>query len=144
MCDSLHIEPKQNNGTLRLPLKPIGLHKPEGGVEEPADPVSSYTLPAAPSTPSPAGTSPPVGVDTVEVKPTSSHPITVDPVGLKPTATRPITVNPAPSQPTDQAAGDGGSDDTGAEGNDEKPKKGLWGWFTDKIEEIWDKITGSK
>lgn len=26
MCDSLGVEPKPNNGTLRLPLKPIGLH----------------------------------------------------------------------------------------------------------------------
>ncbi|KAL9007816.1 MAG: hypothetical protein Q9173_006993 [Seirophora scorigena] len=26
VCDSLGIEPKQNNGTLRLPLKPIGVH----------------------------------------------------------------------------------------------------------------------
>lgn len=26
MCDSLGIEAKPNNGTLRLPLKPIGLH----------------------------------------------------------------------------------------------------------------------
>jgi hypothetical protein len=26
MCDSLGIEPVPNNGTLRLPLKPIGLH----------------------------------------------------------------------------------------------------------------------
>ena len=26
MCDSLGIEPKRNNGTLRLPLKPVGLH----------------------------------------------------------------------------------------------------------------------
>lgn len=26
ICDSLAIEPKGNNGTLRLPLKPIGLH----------------------------------------------------------------------------------------------------------------------
>lgn len=26
ICDSLAIEPKANNGTLRLPLKPIGLH----------------------------------------------------------------------------------------------------------------------
>lgn len=29
MCDSLGIEPKPNNGTLRLPLKPIGLHSDE-------------------------------------------------------------------------------------------------------------------
>lgn len=26
ICDSLGIEPKPNNGTLRLPLRPIGLH----------------------------------------------------------------------------------------------------------------------
>ena len=26
ICDSLSIKPKPNNGTLRLPLKPIGLH----------------------------------------------------------------------------------------------------------------------
>ncbi len=26
VCDSLSIEPRPNNGTLRLPLKPIGLH----------------------------------------------------------------------------------------------------------------------
>ena len=26
VCDSLGLEPKPNNGTLRLPLKPIGLH----------------------------------------------------------------------------------------------------------------------
>lgn len=26
VCDSLGIEPKPNNGTLRLPLKPIGVH----------------------------------------------------------------------------------------------------------------------
>ena len=29
MCDSLGVEPKPNNGTLRLPLKPIGLHSDE-------------------------------------------------------------------------------------------------------------------
>lgn len=29
VCDSLGIEPKPNNGTLRLPLKPIGLHSDE-------------------------------------------------------------------------------------------------------------------
>ncbi|KAL9137286.1 MAG: hypothetical protein Q9175_001512 [Cornicularia normoerica] len=29
VCDSIGIEPKPNNGTLRLPLKPIGLHSDE-------------------------------------------------------------------------------------------------------------------
>ena len=39
VCDSLGIEPKLNNGTLRLPLKPIGLHsdKPASSEEDPQD-----------------------------------------------------------------------------------------------------------
>lgn len=38
VCDSLGIEPKPNNGTLRLPLKPIGLHSEK--------PISTPDLPA--------------------------------------------------------------------------------------------------
>lgn len=39
MCDSLRIVPKPNNGTLRLPLKPIGLHsdKPSSSEEDHPD-----------------------------------------------------------------------------------------------------------
>lgn len=39
MCDALGIEPKPNNGTLRLPLKPIGLHsdKPTSSEEDHPD-----------------------------------------------------------------------------------------------------------
>ena len=45
ICDSLGIEPKANNGTLRLPLKPVGLHSDEPGPETPADPPTT-TKPA--------------------------------------------------------------------------------------------------
>ncbi|KAJ8069301.1 hypothetical protein OCU04_002961 [Sclerotinia nivalis] len=38
ICDSLALTPKPNNGTLRLPLKPIGLHSPDTYPPEPADP----------------------------------------------------------------------------------------------------------
>lgn len=34
VCDSLGIEPKPNNGTLRLPLKPIGFHLDEEDGED--------------------------------------------------------------------------------------------------------------
>ncbi|RAL68570.1 hypothetical protein DID88_007292 [Monilinia fructigena] len=37
VCDSLALTPKPNNGTLRLPLKPIGLHSPDTFPPEPAD-----------------------------------------------------------------------------------------------------------
>ena len=42
VCDSLGIEPRPNNGTLRLPLKPEGLHGDEDAspLGTPSDPVS--------------------------------------------------------------------------------------------------------
>ncbi|KAI4175267.1 MAG: hypothetical protein LQ343_001803 [Gyalolechia ehrenbergii] len=37
VCDSLGIEPKPNNGTLRLPLKPIGVHSTSATDDGPGD-----------------------------------------------------------------------------------------------------------
>lgn len=69
LCDSLEIEPRPNNGTLRLPLKPIGLHSdPEAlPLEDPHDPpATGVSIPA--NTPSPATEeSPPPS------NPTASH-----------------------------------------------------------------------
>ncbi|KAH7310972.1 alkaline-phosphatase-like protein [Rhexocercosporidium sp. MPI-PUGE-AT-0058] len=50
ICDSLNIVPKPNNGTIRLPLKPVGTHTPETSLEEPSDPELT---PSAASTPAP-------------------------------------------------------------------------------------------
>lgn len=43
LCDSLGVDPVPNNGTLRLPLKPVGLHSDEDAppVETPSDPPES-------------------------------------------------------------------------------------------------------
>lgn len=40
ICDTLGLEPKPNNGTLRLPLKPVGLHSDFGApeIDTPFDP----------------------------------------------------------------------------------------------------------
>ncbi|KAG8530669.1 uncharacterized protein KY384_004024 [Bacidia gigantensis] len=46
LCDSLGIEPKANNGTLRLPLKPSGLHSDENQ-EEASDEIQD--LPSSPT-----------------------------------------------------------------------------------------------
>ncbi|KAJ5528370.1 pyrophosphatase/phosphodiesterase [Penicillium frequentans] len=56
VCDSLGIDPLPNNGTLRLPLHPVGLHSDENTppVERPADPPA----PASPTVVSPEPTSP--------------------------------------------------------------------------------------
>ncbi|KAF4509882.1 hypothetical protein G6O67_001819 [Ophiocordyceps sinensis] len=43
LADSIGMEPKPNNGTLRLPLKPTGTHRPEDMPAEPADPPPSPT-----------------------------------------------------------------------------------------------------
>ena len=37
VCDSIGIEPKPNNGTLRLPLKPIGVHTDQSSDDLPVD-----------------------------------------------------------------------------------------------------------
>jgi hypothetical protein len=82
ICDSLFITPQPNNGTLRLPLKPVGLHSDPDSLplETPPDPSSSVAsdadgkeVPTSPSTmPQPIETasqlaeiSRPVGVDNV-------------------------------------------------------------------------------
>lgn len=46
ICDSLGLPPQPNNGTLRLPLKPIGLHSDAGApaVEDPSDPPATSTF----------------------------------------------------------------------------------------------------
>lgn len=76
------MEPIPNNGTLRLPLKIVGLHSDEAVLEQPEDPVSTSTseaaatgvtsiLPTATATPSSTQkpTTVSVGVDPVEGEP---------------------------------------------------------------------------
>ncbi|KAF7118246.1 hypothetical protein CNMCM5793_007652 [Aspergillus hiratsukae] len=73
VCDSLGIEPLPNNGTLRLPLQPVGLHSDQDApaVEKPADPPASSTASLVSSqTMTPASTSSQVS-STVLVQPTS-------------------------------------------------------------------------
>lgn len=61
ICDSLGIDPLPNNGTLRLPLTPVGLHSDEDtpALERPADPpVHSSTNTVLPAPSSPASQAP--------------------------------------------------------------------------------------
>lgn len=69
LCDSLAITPKPNNGTLRLPLKPTGLHSddPPNNATEAPDldlPPTNMTGP-----PTPEHSAAPVGVDTPDLMP---------------------------------------------------------------------------
>lgn len=72
LCDSLGVEPRPNNGTLRLPLQPVGLHSDEDVpvVEYPQDPVSTASPASTTSTSAtPASSATPAPVDTVEDAP---------------------------------------------------------------------------
>lgn len=133
LCDSIGLEPSPNNGTLRLPLKPVGLHDEVPAIEVPSDPVTSYTITPTPTptlTPSPSV--PAVGVDPV-VTGDVSTPVTVD---------------------IPQDIGEGGDTDANAPPNstgdaakdfwdwakDEFGK--AWSWTSGKAGEVWDKIKG--
>jgi hypothetical protein len=55
LCDSLGIVPRPNNGTLRLPLRPIGLHSEHdvSSPDSPEDPPTPVTISETPKTTSP-------------------------------------------------------------------------------------------
>ncbi|OJD27952.1 hypothetical protein ACJ73_00642 [Blastomyces percursus] len=77
VCDSLEIEPHSNNGTLRLPLNPMGLHSPEDspGAETPDDPPISTSPSNAAITSKPyidAPKQPPVTISADAPGPTST------------------------------------------------------------------------
>ncbi|KAJ5085170.1 Type I phosphodiesterase/nucleotide pyrophosphatase/phosphate transferase [Penicillium argentinense] len=63
LCDSLGVDPVPNNGTLRLPLKPVGLHSDEDAplVDTPSDPpetIETATTAVPPEPTSPASSAP--------------------------------------------------------------------------------------
>lgn len=70
ICDSLHIPPRPNNGTIRLPLEPIGLHSDEEN--PPNDIPADLPNEGSVETPSTENTqvTPTIGVDIPDVEPT--------------------------------------------------------------------------
>jgi len=133
-----------NNGTLRLPLKPVGLHSEP--VEVPADPDLKQT-----TTVSPTAIHLPTGSAPVE----STKSIAVDPViatasettmqmtssTAVPVPSKSLGVDP-PSQDKPSEGGDGKGDDDGKGGID-KTVHHFWDWFTGKVDEWWGKVTGN-
>lgn len=73
VCDSLGIEPKPNNGTLRLPLQPIGLHSSQPAASDdipedlPSDPAVAVDVAHANATnPAPVAEPPGNRVETAQ------------------------------------------------------------------------------
>ncbi|PYI28720.1 nucleotide pyrophosphatase family protein [Aspergillus indologenus CBS 114.80] len=77
ICDSLGVTPHPNNGTLRLPLKPVGLHSDEDSptLEDPSDPPSVTTTVVEPIKPP---TTPTTTSSMISASPTSSADMAVD------------------------------------------------------------------
>jgi predicted AlkP superfamily pyrophosphatase or phosphodiesterase len=141
LCDSIGMEPKPNNGTLRLPFKTLGLHDPEDKIEEPDDPPKSTVQTSAASTPTPASEPEQSEVSSASVAPSAS---VVPSASIAPSAT-----------PSSDASGDKPADKEPENGNDGEGDGqggkaiGVWDWISDKFDRIkegasdlWDKVTG--
>ncbi|KAL7925884.1 Phosphodiest domain-containing protein [Trichoderma austrokoningii] len=145
LCDSLGLTPKPNNGTLRLPLKPIGTHESEDEPKIPEDPVTSYSLAStSTSTSSQAAKTKTIERPSVPPKPTpsssSSSSSSSDSSSLQP---HPTSSGAAAGMPT-QKPQDQDQDQDQEDPDSSPPDKlqGIWDWFSDKIDKVWHKITG--
>ncbi|KAH6628342.1 alkaline-phosphatase-like protein [Chaetomium tenue] len=142
LCDSVGITPVPNNGTLRLPLKPVGLHNDSAsnGLETPADPVEPHTLSTSISTSPVPWPTKPVLVNPV---PTSNV------VSIAPTNTVAVD-QPTPPQSSQPPSSDGSNSDSDSDSDEddiadkvESSVKDFWDWFTGKVGNWWDKVTGN-
>ncbi|KZZ96068.1 ectonucleotide pyrophosphatase/phosphodiesterase family member 1 [Moelleriella libera RCEF 2490] len=139
--EALDRKPRPNNGTLRLPLVPTGLHSPDDddddddkagqhGEEAPADPLPPPITAAASS---PAGV-----ISERPVKASGSPPAAAA------TTTSTSTVAPSDEQQQDtQPPGSSDAEPGSAAEDAASTVKGWWDWFTDKVGDVWDTITGS-
>lgn len=143
LCDSVGLTPSPNNGTLRLPLKPIGVHKPEDTPEEPEDPPTASKESARPT----------VGDEpthperpTVPQKPSQPGRPTV-PIALSESAKTTTVSLKKPAKPSKSAAPSKESvdkdedSDSDSDDDDDDKDENIWDWFTHKVEKVWHKIT---
>lgn len=123
ICDSLNLVPRPNNGTLRLPLKPVGLHTQETSPDEPSDPDTAAPEPTtSPSTVSEpnAGADAVISISPIEAS-SAADPDVIPPhlVGVDPTdeinVDRPVVADE--SEMTEE-------------------EKDFWEWFAGKLEGI--------
>ncbi|KAI0411862.1 alkaline-phosphatase-like protein [Xylaria grammica] len=142
LCDSIGMKPVPNNGTLRLPLKVIGLHNEEEVLEQPEDPVPT-------STSEDAATGMmsilPISTPSSTTQPTASSVVEDEP--KRPT--RPA--KPEKSKEPEQSEGSQQEDTSEeAESHDDSKSSSWWDpfketfdWVKDKFNDFVDKVTSA-
>lgn len=113
ICDSIGLTPSLNNGTLRLPLRPVGLHNDDEDTvnETPNDPVGVHSV---------TSTLPSAAMMSAIMSSLSS--LAASATGLDDeTASAPSATSSAPAATTSKPA-----------------HKHWWDWFTDEAEKIED------
>jgi predicted AlkP superfamily pyrophosphatase or phosphodiesterase len=135
LCDSIGIEPVANNGTLHLPLKPVGLH--DAPPVEPEDPVPAYTK------------EPSSAVKTKTKATATATTTTVpQPIPTQKTATTSTSTSSSgassslSSQPSSSPAPNGDKGDKNPLNKVADAAGDLWDWITGKIGDAWSKIKG--
>jgi hypothetical protein len=129
ICDTLHLTPAPNNGTLRLPLKPVGHHNSSSSSsssDAPEDPVPAYTLPS----PSPS----------LGSMPSSFDPIAASASGMDDTMPIDETSVGIP-QPSSVGEGEGGKDEL-KDKEKGKEKMTLWEWLAHKADGVKEWVDG--
>lgn len=124
LCDSLGITPVANNGTLHLPLQPVGFHGPDDFEEPIYDPTPLDNAESATK-----GSFKSIGVDPVSIIPSLA------------TASDGGSTTPAgPTQAENTKEGDKHDDDDDDDWIDEAESKikGFWDWIKEKASGLWD------
>ncbi|KAK1833198.1 alkaline-phosphatase-like protein [Podospora conica] len=156
LCDSVGISPVSNNGTLRLPLKPVGLHQAPLG--NPADPPDAHTMASSPSSLTRSLGVDPVATEIGTPLVPSESPV-ISPPSAQPTKAEDADdeedsddedddddgATPPPPAPPTKAPGGGDTDeeDTEEVGAKEVIEKfgeaisGLWDWVTSKVDKLF-------
>ncbi len=112
------MNPNPNNGTLRLPLKPVGLHSPDAAASEPSDPVDSTST-----------TEPGTGFISISPVEASS--------AVEPAVVPPHLVGVDPVSEEDKPV----AEDKGSMTDDEKDQKDeqdFWDYFFGKLDGLKD------
>lgn len=123
------MEPAPNNGTLRLPLKPIGTHKEEDTPEVPEDPVTTTAVVPAQQPP------------TTSEKPAETTAPAPEPEGddNKDNSNDQPTLEP----PKENPGNDDGKDDDDDDDSIGGKIKVWWDWVVEKVGDVVDKIKGT-